>query len=374
MKSIYKKSCGLTQALFLVIGLLFASVFWSCPAGAAELGFKVLDQKMLFTIPYTVAPEVNALFFDRGDRVELVLPVSGLKVGAQELPLDDDWVTAFGIEQKGQELHWYLKKRDPALRVKSFLALERKNSALQVILLKEYRSWSASIPSGKPVTLPSENRAESQTSDKMSRIQQLLDGANGGEDEVLNGVDGAVKSSPSLLVSGLRSLVALVFLVLVILAISLFLKRYRRKRGNVGRSGIIKVLGVETISAKHQVMVLELLDEVMVVGVSGEQMTVLTTINDPDKVEELRQLKDGSQSGLRFGGYLKSFLLREPAAEAITPASDPGNAMAAGTYQRPATGAKDESLEASEELPENYQEVVSQIKNRLKNSDRSRLG
>ena len=360
---------SLALFLFLFLGLLFIDGFCSSSAGATELGFKAADKRMLFTIPYETAPEVNALFFDRGERVELILPSSGLKVGVQEQPLDDDWVTAFGVEREGRELRWYLKKRDPALRVKSFLALERKNSALQVVLLKEYRPWTAPIRPDQPVAL-TEVLVETQTSGKMARIQQLLERSSGADDEVVSEVDGTSESPPSLLMSGLRSLIVLVFLVLVIVALFLLLKRYRRGRSGFGGSGLVKVLGVEAVSGKHQVMLLELLDEVMVVGISGEQMTVLTTINDPGKVEELRLLKDGSGSGRRFGGYLKGLLEREPETERKTPASTSEDGAESATYQRPAT----DPPEKSEELPENYQEVVSQIKDRLKNSDRSRRG
>lgn len=375
MKLINKNCRSLFLRIFLMFGVLLIGSLCNSSVGAAELGFKAIDKRMLFSIPYETVPEINALFFDHGERVVLSLPSSGLKVGIQEQPLDDDWVTAFGIESDGQELRWYLKKRDPALRVKSFLALEHKNSALQVVLLKEYRSWSAPIRADKPVALTPEAEVsvETQISGKMSRVKQLLERSDGGDDKVASEVDGTAKSPPSLMMSGLRSLIALVFLVLVIVALSMLLKRYRRGRGGFGSSGIVKVLGIETVTGKHQVMLLELLDEVMVVGVSGEQMTVLTTINDPGKVEELRLLKDGSQSGKRFGGYLKGLLEREPETEEIMPVSTSGNAVATAAYQRSPTVTSEELSEKSDEMPENYQEVVSQIKDRLNSSDRSRL-
>ena len=369
MKLINRTCCSrsLAPLFFLFLGLLFIEVLSSSPAGAAELGFKAVDKKMIFTIPYETVPEINALFHDQGEQVVLVLPSLGLEAEVQEQSLDDDWVTGFGVERDGQGWRWYLKKRDSALKVKSFLALERKNTALQVVLLKEYRSWTALDYPDKPATLTSETR----TSGKMDRVKQLLERSDGGDNGVTSEVDQTPESPPSLLMSGLRSLIVLVFLVLVIVALSLLLKRYRRGRRGFGGSGLVKVLGVETVAGKHQVMLLELLDEVMVVGISGEQMTVLTTINDPGKVEELRLLKDGSQSGRRFGGYLKGLLEREDGAEREVPVSTSGDNVVGASYQRPVTG-KPENSENPEELPENYQEVVSQIKDRLKSSDRSR--
>ncbi len=370
MKLINKTCCSRARFFFLLLGLLFIGSLCRSSAGAAELGFKAVDKRMLFTIPYATVPEINALFSDQGERVVLILPAQGLKAVPQEQLLNDDWVTAFGVEKHGQEWQWYLKKRDSALKVKSFLALERKNSILQVVLLKEYRPWSAPIRSEKPVVPAPEALVETQTSDKMARVLKVYDRSSEGDDEVASTVDGTSESPPSLLMSALRSLIALIFLVLVIVALSLLLKRYRRGRRSFGGSGLVKVLGVEAVTGKHQVMLLELLDEVMVVGISGEQMTVLTTINDPGKVEELRLLKGGSQSGRRFGGYLKGFLDREPEGERNTPVSTPENGVVNAAYQHPETGTS----ETSEELPENYQEVVSQIKDRLKSSDRSRRG
>ena len=370
MKLINKTCCSRGRFFFLLLGLLFIGSLCSSSAGAAELGFKAVDKRMIFTIPYETVPEINALFFDQGERVVLVLPAQGLKAVIQEQLLNDDWVTAFGVEKHGQELQWYLKKRDPALKVKSFLALERKNSILQVVLLKEYRSWTAPDHPDQPATLTPAAQLETQTSGKMARVLKVYDRAGGADGEFASEVDETFESSPSLLMSGLRILIVLIFLVLVIVALSLFLKRYRRGRRGFGGSGLVKVLGVEAVTGKHQVMLLELLDEVMVVGISGERMTVLTTINDPGKVEELRLLKEGSQSGRRFGGYLKGFLDREPEGERKTPVSTSENDAVSATYQHPATGTS----ETSEELPENLQEVVSQIKDRLKNSDRSRRG
>ncbi len=371
MKMIDKNYCGLIRVVFLLVGILVSS----CPVGAVELGFKAVDKRMLFTIPYETVPEVNALFVDQGERVVLVLPDPGLKAEVQKQFIDDDWVTAYGVEKDGLKSLWYLEKRDPLLKVKSFLALERKESGLQVVLLKEYRSWLSADGSEETAALSSAKVSENKNRDKMARVQRLLSGTDAPAEEGSGGVSETPKAPPSLLMSGLRSLIALVFLALIIVALALLLKRYRRGRGGLVGSGLVKVLGVETVSGKHQVMLLELLDEVMVVGISGEQMTVLTTINDPDKVEELRLLKDNSRSGRRFGGYLKGLLERESEVELVASPATPGNEVVeTTTYQRPARTSAAKSPDKPEELPENYQEVVSQIKDRLKNNDRSQRG
>ncbi|MBN2809574.1 MAG: flagellar biosynthetic protein FliO [Deltaproteobacteria bacterium] len=361
--------------LFLLFSAsLFPGMRLSGTAAAEELGFRAADKKMLFTIPYKSVPEINALFQDQGDRVVLVLPEAGLQAKEQEQVIDDEWVTTSGVARVGSQWYWYLKKRDPTLKVRSFLALERKNSYLQVVLLKAFRPWPVSASADAPALRTSVPEDEkNKISGKMARVQRLLNGEEAGAEKIAGQAAGPVEAPPSLVMSSLRSLLVLLFLVLVIVGLSLYLKRYRRGRSGLSGSGLVKVLGVETVSGKHQVMLLELLDEVLVVGISAEQMTVLTTINDPDKVEALRLLNDGVRGGRRFAGYLKGFLEKTPAAEMAAPA--PSAALEAEvvppTYQRPASAAPKKTLQKSrseaEELPENYQEVVSQIKDRLKN-------
>ncbi len=368
--------------LLLLGGLLLAGLnFVVTGVQAAELGFSKAEGQMVFTIPYADAPEINALFVDSGTEVALTLP-AGIKLKLQQHKLDDEWITAFGIERVGNHLRWYLKKRDPILKVKSFLALERQKTELKVVLLKPYRQWQTTA-----------------NTDENSALQKVLKPAAAGEQEKLDrlnrllenpGSDGAVKSlvpetgannnsAPSLLVSAIRSFGVLIFLVLVIFGLSIWFKRYRQKGGRILGSSLVKVLSVEVVSGKHQVMLLELLDEVLVVGVCGERMTLLTTVSDPGRVEELRQLhgepnSSGSKRG--FAGYLQVFmgkdsLSRERNSNQNRSVENPG----AGINYPPAAASSQtsESLTTSaesDELPENYREVVSQIKNRLQKGDR----
>ncbi len=368
--------------LLLLGGLLLAGLnLGAVGVQAAELGFTKAEGQMVFTIPYADAPDINALFVDSGTEVALTLPADGIKIKLQQHKLDDEWITAFGIERVGNHLRWYLKKRDPILKVKSFLALERHKTELKVILLKPYRQWQSST-----------------NTDKNSAVQKAVTPAAAGEQEKLNrlnrllenpGNDGAVKSlvpdagadnndSSSLLMSAVRSFVVLIFLVLVIFGLSIWLKRYRQKGGRILGSSLVKVLSIEVVSGKHQVMLLELLDEVLVVGVCGERMTLLTTISDPSQVEELRQLHEEPKSTADkrgFAGYLQGFMskdspLSERNSNQVRSVESTGVGMNSQPVAARQMGVSSTVDATGEELPENYREVVSQIKNRLQKGDR----
>ena len=348
---------------------------------AAELSFTKAEGQMVFTIPYEAAPEINALFVDSGSEVALILPADGIKIKLQQHKLEDEWITAFGIERVGDHLRWYLKKRDPALKVKSFLALERQKTELKVVLLKPYRQWQPTVATDKNSAANESAMPAAGEQEKLNRLNRLLENpdSNGAAKSLIPGAGTDDKASPSLLKSAVRSFVVLIFLVLVIFGLSIWLKRYRQKGGRILGSNLVKVLSVEVISGKHQVMLLELLGEVLVVGVCGERMTLLTTISDPGRVEELRQLhgepkNSGSKRG--FAGYLQGFMGKDSAL--------PGNNseqlrsvenVSAGVNSQSAAasrlaGAASNSDAESDELPDNYREVVSQIKNRLQKGDR----
>jgi len=337
-------------------------------AAAAELTFSEAEKRMIFTLPYEeAAPPVNALFAEQGALIVLPLPDSGLIGETQEIVLDDDWVTGFGVVRKAGDSYCYLRKRDPELKMKAFLALERLPTNLQIVLLKEYRPWKETL-AASPVMDPDDAGKV-----KMARLQILLAGEDRQPASALV-PSREVDAPPSLLKSSLRSLLALLVVVFMVVAMVGLLKRFRRGRGVSGRSRLIKILGIEVISGKQQIMFLELLGEVLVVGTNGDRMTILTTIKDAEKIEELRLLRAEQDRVRRFGSYLEGFLRKgnDSSGNDIPPSEGTGGSVVQGKTAMMTVA--DEMKEV--ELPDNYREVVSQIKNRLQdnNGERSRRG
>jgi hypothetical protein len=113
---------------------------------------------------------------------------------------------------------------------------------------------------------------------------------------------------------------------------------------------------------------------------------LLTTISDPAEIEEFRLLQEEGTLTRGFGGALQSLLNREtgespmaqpfPESEGGESGSEPETETvdsggsrrqsSEAVYQRPVAGRVQTPTEA---LPENYRDVVSQIKSRLRRGE-----
>lgn len=374
----------LRNRLFCLVLLLVVILLASGRrAGAA---FQTEPGKMVFSLNYTgEAPEINALFRDRGERIELRLPATGLKTPIQESSLDDEWITGYGLEDEAGKRVWYLRKRRPGLEVKPLLALERQGTELKIVLLKSYRRWSPSSSAAVPAA--AKPVAADVEADKLARVQALLSEADA--PPATAGKPATAKktvSQPSLMAAAWRSFAALVILVLVICGLALVFKRWRRGRGGLGHGRLVRVLGVEALVGRYQIALFELGSRILVVGLCGDNMTLLTTISDPAEIEEFRLLQEEGTLTRGFGGALQSLLSREtgesPMAQPVpesewgesgskpeTETVDSGGSRrqsSEAVYQRPVAGRVQTPTEA---LPENYRDVVSQIKSRLRRGE-----
>jgi hypothetical protein len=128
-----------------------------------------------------------------------------------------------------------------------------------------------------------------------------------------------------------------------------------QKSGNAPDNSLVRILQTIPIGMKRQIMFLDVADEVLVVGLSGDQMTMLTRISDPEKLESLRLLRHSGSAKKSFLSSLRSFsggdrlVSRDADSE---PPAGPGNMPAAADQGDP------------------YGEVVAQIKQRLQGLNR----
>lgn len=58
-----------------------------------------------------------------------------------------------------------------------------------------------------------------------------------------------------------------------------------------GSSGVIRVISSYHLGPKKSIVLVEVLGEVLLLGVSDHQMSMLTTISDPDAMEKLNNLR-----------------------------------------------------------------------------------
>jgi flagellar biosynthetic protein FliO len=96
-------------------------------------------------------------------------------------------------------------------------------------------------------------------------------------------------STLDFLASLLKMISALAVVLGVMLAGLWAVRRFMNKTGaKVDDGQMIRVLSTRYLGPKSSILLLDVLGSVIVVGVSGTQMTLLTTITDEDSLERLR--------------------------------------------------------------------------------------
>jgi flagellar protein FliO/FliZ len=77
-----------------------------------------------------------------------------------------------------------------------------------------------------------------------------------------------------------------------IVAMLLFTRRFLRHRSVQGRDSLIRVLASSSIGLKKSIALVEVPGTVLVLGVTGERISLLSRIEDP---EQLARIEDGSK-------------------------------------------------------------------------------
>jgi flagellar biosynthetic protein FliO len=108
-------------------------------------------------------------------------------------------------------------------------------------------------------------------------------------------------SSLDFLASLLKMISALAVVLGVMLAGLWAVRRFMSKTGaKVDDGQMIRVLSTRYLGPKSSILLLDVLGSVIVVGVSGAQMTLLTAITDEDSLERLRSASPGSGDAQPF--------------------------------------------------------------------------
>ena len=101
-------------------------------------------------------------------------------------------------------------------------------------------------------------------------------------------------STIDFLASLLKMISALAVVLGVMLAGLWAVRKFMNKTGSRVDSGqMIRVLSTRYLGPKSSILLLDVLGSVIVVGVSGSRMTLLTTITDEDALERLRSARPG---------------------------------------------------------------------------------
>lgn len=316
-----------------------------------DLIFTAGPQKMIFTIPTRQkVPEIHTHFIESADQVILSLPDIEPDIPAPGYQsFDDEWVSGYGLKQRDNKFYWQFGKRQADISLKKYLAVQTAGRRIIISIMKPYREASLNlIPKIHPGQLLPEAEKQTDSSAKMARINALLGGeSNQGKSEKI-----AEPKSAGLLYPGMRMFASLAALIALILISYRPLKKILQKTGNVPDGSLVRVIQTVPIGMKRQIMFLDVVDEVLVVGLSGDQMTMLTRITEPEKLESLRLLQGQKNGKKSFISSLRSF--------------SSGKLTSGTGVDEPKHGQEDMGMAQ----PDPYGEVVAQIKQRLQGLNR----
>ena len=116
-------------------------------------------------------------------------------------------------------------------------------------------------------------------------------------------------NSPELFPSLLKIISALAATVgVIIVAAYLFKKIVKKGGGEINDRELIKILSSKYLGPKSSIMLISVLGNVMVIGVSSGNISLLTEIVDSESLEQLKEVQEQKGKSLSFSGYLKGLV------------------------------------------------------------------
>jgi len=94
----------------------------------------------------------------------------------------------------------------------------------------------------------------------------------------------------------------------LIVAAYLFKKIIKKSGVKINDSELIKILSVKYLGAKNSIMVVNVLEHIMVIGISSSKISLLTEIVDPGSLEQLKDIQGQENKNVPFSHYLKGLL------------------------------------------------------------------
>jgi flagellar biosynthetic protein FliO len=113
-------------------------------------------------------------------------------------------------------------------------------------------------------------------------------------------------NSPDLIPSFLKMISALA-ITLGIMLITIYLLKKAIKRTGVINDGFIKILSTKYLDPKNSIMLIDILGDILVIGVSSNQISLLTKIADDDSLEKLNSINVKGERNPPFSDYLMHY-------------------------------------------------------------------
>lgn len=93
-------------------------------------------------------------------------------------------------------------------------------------------------------------------------------------------VDTTTALSPDLWMTLLKSFAVLCVVLGLVLALLFVLRRFVLNPGRLGSSGVMKMLAIHHVGPKERIMLIEVMGERILIGVTAQQINYLTTITN----------------------------------------------------------------------------------------------
>ncbi len=118
----------------------------------------------------------------------------------------------------------------------------------------------------------------------------------------------------SLVSSFFKMIFALAIVLGLLIGVMYFVKKFMQQTGPASDSQtLINVISSRYLGPKNKIVLIEVLDQIIVVGISNQQMTTLASIDDPLALAKIKTIKTSSRmtdiAGSRLAKYMSQISL-----------------------------------------------------------------
>ncbi len=96
----------------------------------------------------------------------------------------------------------------------------------------------------------------------------------------------------------------------MIVCIYLMRKIMKKAEGTSDGRELIRILSTRSVAPKSSIMLVEVLDKTLVIGLSSNNMFLLTSIEDQLSLERVKQIQGWTQGPHHFSGHLAHYKAR----------------------------------------------------------------
>lgn len=118
----------------------------------------------------------------------------------------------------------------------------------------------------------------------------------------------------SLVSSFLKMIFALAIVLGLLIGVMYFVKKFMQQTGPASdNSALINVISSRYLGPKNRIVLVEVIDKILVVGISNQQMTTLAVIEDPQSIAKIKTGKANSRivdfPGSKLAKYMSALSL-----------------------------------------------------------------